>query len=99
MAVDEPMGEGPGRLGPTDLSTFVISLGSNVLLHLGLDPHGDDVGGAGVDLGLAEHTIGILVMLEAKTRGNLTSEEAELLSGVLYQTRVAFLKTKQQAKE
>jgi hypothetical protein len=72
-----------GERGDIDFSAFVISLGSNVMLQL--DPSSELY-----DVGLARQTIDILAMLEHKTAGNLTSDEADLLRGLLYQTRLAW---------
>jgi len=66
-----------------DFSAFVISLGSTAAMQL--DPSHE-----GYNLELARQTIDILAMLQVKTAGNLTKEEADLLSGVLYQTLLAF---------
>ena len=76
-------------MGPMDFSTFVISLGSSVLLQL-QDGEGDTSAG----LELAKQSIDILTMLEAKTAGNLTDEEGALLQSVLYQTRMAYVEAK-----
>ncbi len=80
---------GPG-MGPMDFSTFVISLGSSVLIQLG---QGDAPTVEG-DLELAKQSIDILTMLESKTAGNLTDEESALLTSVLYQTRMAYVEAK-----
>jgi len=71
------------RFGEMDFSTFLISLASNVSIHL-------DPSHKAYDVALAKQTIDILEMLEAKTAGNLTEEEDKLLGGLLYQTRVAY---------
>jgi hypothetical protein len=42
------------------------------------------------DLGMARYQIGILEMLEAKTKGNLLSEESHLLEELLHTTRLAY---------
>lgn len=42
---------------------------------------------------LAKHFIDTLDMLEEKTKGNLSSEESELLSGTLHQLRMVFVNT------
>src|SRR5580692_3468409 len=56
-----------------DFHTFVLSLGSSALLHLGeLERPG--AAGPEIDLPMAKHTIDILSMLQEKTRGNLTPE-------------------------
>ena len=80
---------GPG-MGPMDFSTFVISLGSSVLIQLEQGGDGPAEGG----LELAKQSIDILTMLEAKTVGNLTDEESALLTSVLYQTRMAYVDAK-----
>lgn len=77
------MADADDRFGPMDLSTFLISLASNVSVHL-------DPSHKAYDLTLAKQTIDILEMLQAKTAGNRTAEEEKLLSGLLYQTRLAY---------
>ena len=73
-----------------DFSTFVISLGSSVLIQLAGD--GDASGEGALDL--AKQSIDILTMLETKTAGNLTEDESSLLQSVLYQTRMAYVDAK-----
>src|SRR6266478_7458395 len=71
-------GRDAAALPAVDFHTFVLSLGSSALLHLGeLEP--PDGGEPEKDLALAKHTIDILTMLEAKTRGNLTAAEEKLM--------------------
>jgi hypothetical protein len=79
---------------PSDFSTFLLSLASSVMVHLGRvpDPTG---GGERVNLELARHSIDLLAMLEQKTRGNLTGEESALLTRLLHDTRLAWLEEKQ----
>jgi hypothetical protein len=43
------------------------------------------------DLAAAQETIDLLTMLQEKTKGNLTTEEAEVLTGGLYELRMAFV--------
>ena len=78
---------GGSGIGPMDFSTFVISLGSSVLIQLEQD---DDTPAPG-ELELAKQSIDILTMLDEKTSGNLTDEESALLTSVLYQTRMAYV--------
>jgi len=47
-----------------------------------------------VDLDLVKHTIDTLILLRDKTTGNLDSEESELLSNVLYDLKMRFVKAK-----
>jgi hypothetical protein len=44
-----------------------------------------------VNLPGAQHMIGILGLLEEKTRGNLGAEERQLLEQVLFELRVRFM--------
>ena len=80
------MAEESDKLGPVDFSTFIVSLGGNVMVHLGEVP---SEGGASLDL--AKQTIDILEVLKDKTRGNLDEEEQELLDTVLYKCRVGYV--------
>ena len=65
-------------LPAVDFHTFVLSLGSSALLHLGELEH-PDVHAPQIDLPLAKHTIDILAMLADKTKGNLTPAEDKLI--------------------
>ncbi len=76
-----------------DFSTFVLSINSSALVQLGLveDP------GSGQkikNLPLAKQTIDLLAMLEEKTRGNLTSDEENILKNILYELRMLYVKEK-----
>jgi hypothetical protein len=85
-----PMG-GPAGI---DFHTFVLSLGSSALLHLGeLERPG--ASGPEKDLPMAKHTIDILAMLQAKTKGNLTPEEDKLMESLLYDLRLRYVEAKQ----
>lgn len=65
---------------PISFSTFVISLASSGLMHLGVrEPGGPQ---RPVDLNLAHQTIELLGILADKTRGNLDEDEARLLDAV-----------------
>lgn len=84
-------------LPPIDFHTFIISLGSSALLHLGeLDP--PDGTPAQIDLPLAQHTIDVIAMLQEKTRGNLTPPEAELLESLLFDLRLRYVERSKSAK-
>ncbi len=60
------------------------------LYHLGeiADP---ETGGRIKNVDLARHAIDTLVVLEQKTKGNLTEEEAELLKNILYDVKMRFV--------
>jgi len=83
---------------PVDFHTFVLSLGSSALLHLGEIENPND-GVSQKDLPLAKHTIDILVMLEEKTKGNLSIAEERLMESLLYDLRLRYVEaTKSQPK-
>lgn len=76
-----------------NFATFIFSLNSSVLLHLGVieDPTS---GTKTKNLLLAKQTIDILVMLEEKTRGNLSPDEEAMLKNILYDLRILYVKEK-----
>ncbi|MBC7358603.1 MAG: DUF1844 domain-containing protein [Desulfacinum sp.] len=92
-----PGGESPKtrtearRYPEVTFSTFVFSLSSSALVHLGEvpDPVTNKVE---KDLALAKQIIDTLAMLEEKTRGNLERDEQQLLQTVLYDLRLRFVK-------
>ncbi|MFT7622467.1 MAG: hypothetical protein ACI9WU_001640 [Myxococcota bacterium] len=70
----------------SEFSAFLLGLASNAMLHLGEMPHPES-NACEVNLPLACHTIDLLTMLQEKTRGNLTTEEEQMLSRLLYDLR------------
>ncbi len=79
------------QLPKINFATFVISLNASVLVNLGLmdDPVTNS---RSVNLPLAKQTIDTLSMLEKKTEGNLTEEEKKLLTNILYELRIQYVK-------
>ncbi|HEX9290667.1 MAG TPA: DUF1844 domain-containing protein [Anaeromyxobacteraceae bacterium] len=75
---------------PIDFYTFCLSLGSSAFVHLGDAPHPES-GDAQVNLVLAQQTIDILGMLQEKTKGNLTEEEAKFLDHLLLDLRLRYV--------
>jgi hypothetical protein len=69
---------------------LVNMLAVEAAMHLGLieNPMG---GGRSIDFESARHVIDVLGMLQQKTRGNLTPEEARLLDDVLADLRMHFV--------
>lgn len=80
-------------LPPMDFTTFCLSLASSAMIHLGQAPS-PETGKPEKNLALAKQTIDILVLLESKTRGNLSAEEEKLLSALLYDLRMRFVQEK-----
>ena len=72
-------------------TAFVLSLASTAAIHFGDLP--DPLSGARAEpnLGGAAQMIEILSLLEQKTRGNLTAEEREVLTQLLYELRLRFV--------
>ncbi len=73
-----------------DFATFVLSLSTSALMHLGAMPAPEGVTQE-VSLALAKQTIDILALLEEKTRGNLTGEEERLLQSALVDLRLRYV--------
>ncbi len=71
-------------------SVLVTTLATQAAVALGQtgDPDATEVV---IDLALARHFIDTLGILEEKTKGNLSGEEAALLSNILHQLRMAFV--------
>ena len=82
-------------LPEVNFSSFVLSLSSAILLHIGeiADPQ---TGEKKKDLALAKQTIDIITLLQEKTKGNLTDDEQELLEHLLYDLRMRFVKASQE---
>ena len=74
----------------SDFETFVLSLTSSAMLHLGAVPDPDS-GKMEPNMPMAKHTIALLAMLKEKTAGNLTPSEDTLLTRLLYDLRTRFV--------
>lgn len=92
------LGDGSGiHVGPKtdiddaiDFGNFILGLAHNALFSMGVVEH-PELGAAAKDLVSAQQMIRILEMLQHKTRGNLVEEEEQLLNGILYELRMAFV--------
>lgn len=78
------------QLPEMNFSTFILSLSSSALLHLGEIPD-PNTGVTKEEIPLAKQTIDILGMLEEKTKGNLTADEKNLLTHILYDLRMRYV--------
>jgi len=81
------------QLPEINFATFIFSLNSSVLVHLGVinDPA---TGQKVKNLAIAKQTIDIMGMLEEKTQGNLTEDEESMLKNILYDLRMIYVKEK-----
>ena len=77
-----------------DFSTFIVSLATSALYHMGLIEDPDTGKPAEPDLPLAGQTIDTLAILEDKTRGNLEPDETRLLESLLYDLRMHYVRVK-----
>jgi hypothetical protein len=78
------------QLPEINFSTFIISLSTQALMHLGeiADPLS---GKAETDLPVAKQMIDIISLLQEKTRGNLDAGEQQLVEDVLYDLRLRYV--------
>ena len=88
--------EGKCVMPAVSFITFILSLNTTALFHLGELAH-PETGKKILDLELAKHTIDTLAMLAEKTDGNLDEQENELLSKVLYELKMRFIKVSEAA--
>jgi hypothetical protein len=72
-------------------TAFVLSLASTAAIHFGDLPDPASGGRAEPNLAGAAQMIEILALLDQKTRGNLTTEERQVLEQILYELRLRFV--------
>jgi Domain of unknown function (DUF1844) len=73
-----------------NFSTFVISLSTQALMHLG-EIANPLSGAVEADIPFAKQTIDILGILHEKTRGNLNSGEERLMEDILFDLRMKYV--------
>ncbi len=75
---------------PLSFSSFIFSLGTSALMLMGekLSP---DQPNTPVNLPQAKEIVDILSILEEKTKGNLTTEEAAVMEDMLYTLRMKYV--------
>jgi hypothetical protein len=86
-------------LAPPGFDTLVSYLSTTAMFQMGLlaGPSGERIP---ADMVNARRTIDLLEVLQQKTEGNLTPDEAQLLEDVLYELRLSFVEVeKRQAQE
>jgi len=88
---------GQPALPPVDFRTLIISLASSAMMHMNALPGPLDEAN-NIDLPMAKHTIDTLAMLQEKTKGNLSSAEAELLEGLVFDLRLKFIEASRKPK-
>jgi len=83
------------QLPKVTFSTFIFSLASSALVHLGevSDPVTNQ---KSVNLTMARQIIDTLAVIEEKTQGNLSKDEEQLLKSLLYDLRMKFVQKSSQ---
>jgi hypothetical protein len=80
----------PDHLPPASFTLLVATLATQATSALGQLP--DPLSGkTEVRLELAKHVIDTLGVLEAKTKGNLSPDEEQVLESALHQLRLAYV--------
>jgi hypothetical protein len=87
---EPPLPHAGDAIPPIDFTTFILSMSASALVHMGLAP-GPDGQTHPPDLALARQNIDILLLLQDKTRGNLTGTEERLLHQILFDLRMRFI--------
>jgi hypothetical protein len=80
----------PGVEDPASFANFMMSIASNAASSLGMMEH-PVTHKRDVDLELGKHWIDVLGMLQDKTRGNLSPQEAQILEGLLADLRMQYV--------
>jgi len=77
------------QLPPASISMLISSLATQALMGLGRIPYPE--GEAVFRPDYARHAIDMLGVLEEKTKGNLTTQESEMMQQVLHELRMTYL--------
>ncbi len=83
-------GEAGAPFPEVTMATFIFSLSSSALVHLGEIPE-PETNKTLVDLPIAKQIIDTLGLLQEKTKGNLDPDEEKLLRSVLYDLRMRYV--------
>ncbi len=88
---DQELRDGKCGMPQVTFAAFIMSMSTSALYHLGeiSDPA---TGEKKKDLVLAKHAIDTLAMLEKKTKGNLTEDENAMLSNILYDLKMRYVR-------
>ncbi len=82
--------EEEGAAGEINFTTFILSLGTQAMVALGLIPD-PTTSESSVSLTNAKQMIDILSMLRDKTQGNLEASDTTLLDNLLYDLQMHFV--------
>jgi hypothetical protein len=82
---------------PATLSTLLIGLATQALVHLGEEAGPEGPAPGPTDLPAAKHFIDLLGILQKKTDGNLDHAESSLLEALLYDLRMRYVALKKKS--
>jgi hypothetical protein len=74
---------------------FVLSLATTAAVHFGDIPDPNTGEPQEPDLAAAHQMIDLISLLQEKTKGNLTTDEAKLVDDLLYELRMRFVQAQQ----
>lgn len=95
-AVEEEASHQTAETYPVNFSSFILSLATSALIHLGEEAN-PATGEKSVQLSMARQVIDLLTLLEEKTKGNLSKDEAGLISQLLFTLRMKFVEMEKKA--
>ncbi len=75
------------------MSVLFMSLASSAAMAMGLTPHPED-NKINKDKEMAKFNIDLLVVLQQKTKGNLSTEEEKFLDSVIHDLQFKFVEMK-----
>lgn len=84
------MEENNSTLPEVTFSTFILSLASSTLMHLGEVPN-PETGKKEKNIVLAKHSVDLLNMLSDKFSNGLSEDEKKLLQDVLYEVKIKYI--------
>ena len=90
-------GTGDAPLPDVDFATFVLSLATSAQISLGAIPH-PETNRTDTNIPGAKQMIDVLGMLQEKTKGNLSKDEATILEQVLFNLRMHFVRASEEKK-
>ena len=85
-----PQPDESSALPELNFSTFILSLSTSTLMHLGELPN-PETNQLGKNLPLAKQTIDLIDMLKQKTVGNLDQDEDQLITNLLYDLKLKYV--------
>ncbi|MNJ96706.1 hypothetical protein D3C87_144360 [compost metagenome] len=72
------------------LSVLIMSIASSAIMAMGLAPHPQS-GEVSKDKNMARFNIDLLLVLQDKTKGNLTKDEAQFLDNLINDLQLKFV--------